>query len=131
MRQILILILYFLSLAILILILVPAYLLSLVQLMQLIKELNDHIWMPPPANQNAVVWNTVGDDGFDEMQNFNCSWTITSNTETITVNINYPKWTFIFDFSIRVEIHQQGNPTASQLLDVDKPHHYKQRKYYR
>ena len=55
MRQNLILILYFLSLAILILLLGPGYLLSVVQLMQLIKELNDHIWMPHPTHQNPAV----------------------------------------------------------------------------
>ena len=41
--------------------------------------------------------------------------------ESITVNITYLKWTFIYLFWIRVEIHPQGNPTASQLLDIDEP----------
>ena len=78
--------------------------------------------MPHPANQNPVVWNTLGDDGFDEIQHFNCPWTITSNNESITVNITYLKWTFCYDFWIRVEIHPQGNPTVSQLLDIDELH---------
>ena len=43
MGQNLVLTLYFLSLAILILLLGPGYLLSVVQLMQLNKELNDHL----------------------------------------------------------------------------------------
>ena len=87
MRHKLILILYFLSLAILILLLAPGYLLSVVQLTQLNKKFNNNIWMPHPTNQNPVVWNTLGDDGFDEIQHFNCSWTITTNNESITVNI--------------------------------------------
>ena len=122
MRQNLILISYFLSLAILILLLGPGYFLSVVQLMQLIKELNDHIWMPHPAHQNPVVWNTLGDERFDEIPHFNCPWTITTSNESITVNIIYLKWTFNYDFWIRVEIHPQGNPKAFQLLDVDELH---------
>ena len=78
--------------------------------------------MPLPASQNPVVWNTLFDDGFDEIQHFNCHWTITSNHESITVNFTYLKWTFSYDFWIRVEVHSQGNPTASQLIDIDEAH---------
>ena len=77
--------------------------------------------MPHPINQN-LARNTLGDDGFDEKQHFNCPWTITKNNENITVNIIYLKWTFNYDFWIRVEIHPQGNPKASQLLVIDKLH---------
>ena len=78
--------------------------------------------MSHPTNQNSVVWNTLGDDGFDEIQHFNSPWTITTHNESITVNIIYLKWTFNYDFWIRVEIHPQGNPKASQLLDIDERH---------
>ena len=78
--------------------------------------------MPHPSDQNSVVWNTLGDDGFDEIPHFNCPWTITTNQESITVNIIYLKWTFNYDFWIRVEIHPQGNPTAFRLLDIDELH---------
>ena len=78
--------------------------------------------MPHPINQNSVVWNTLGHDGFDEVQHFNCRWTITTNNESITVNIIYLKWTLNYDFWIRVEIHPQGNPKTSQLLDIDELH---------
>ena len=122
MRHKWILILYFLSPAILILLLGPGYLLSVVQLMQLIKKFNNTIWMPHPTNQNSVVWNTLGDVGFAEIQHFNCPWTITTHNESITVNIIYLKWTSSYDFWIRVEIHPQGNPKASQLLDIDELH---------
>ena len=77
--------------------------------------------MSHPANQNPTVWNIIGDDGFDKIY-LNCPWTITSNNESITVNITYLKWTFIYDFWIHAEIHPQGNPNASQLLDIDKLH---------
>ena len=78
--------------------------------------------MPHPTNQNSVVRNTLSDDGFDEIQHFNCPWTITTHNEIITVNILYLKWTFNYDFWIRVELHPQGNPKASQLLDIDELH---------
>ena len=78
--------------------------------------------MPHPTSQNSGVWNTLGDDGFDEIPHFNCPWTITTSNESIAVNITYLKWTFNYDFWIRVEIHPQGNPKASQLLEIDEFH---------
>ena len=42
--------------------------------------------------------------------------------ECITVNIKYLKWTFNYDFWIRVEIHPQGSPKAFQMLDIDELH---------
>ena len=78
--------------------------------------------MPHPTNQNSVVWNTLGDDGFDEIQHFYCPWTITTNNESITVNILYLKWTFNYDFGIRVEIQPPGTPKASQLLNIEDLH---------
>ena len=76
--------------------------------------------MPHPTNQNSVVWKILGDDGFGEMRHFNCPWTITTNNENFTVNIVYLKWTFNYDFRIRVEIHPLENPKASRLLDIDE-----------
>ena len=78
--------------------------------------------MRRPTHQNSGVWNTLGDDGFDKIQHFSCPWTITTNNESITVNITYLKWTFSYDFWIRVEVHPQGNPKAFQLLDIDEIH---------
>ena len=78
--------------------------------------------MPRQVDQNPAVWNTLGDDGFDEIQQFNCPWTITTKNKSITVNIIYLKCTFSYDFCIRVQIHPQGNAEASQLLDTDELH---------
>ena len=78
--------------------------------------------MPHLAHQNTVVWNTLGDDGFDEIPLFNCPWTITTSSKSITVNIICLKWTFNYDFWNRVEIHPQGNPKNFQLLDIDELH---------
>ena len=76
--------------------------------------------MPHPTNQNSVVWNTLSDDGFDEIQHFSCPWTITTHNESITVDIIYLKWTFNYDFWIRVEINPQRNRKVSQLLEIDE-----------
>ena len=78
--------------------------------------------MPRPANQNSVVQKTLSDKGYDEIQHFNCPWTISSNNDSITVNITHLKWTFTYDFWVRVENHAQGNFTASRLLNVDELH---------
>ena len=83
MRQKLILIFYFVFLVILILLLGPGYLLSVVQLIQFIEELNNQSWMPHRAHHNSIVWNLLGNDGLDEIQHFNCPWTITWYNESI------------------------------------------------
>ena len=72
--------------------------------------------MPYPATQNPTVWNSIDDDGFDQVY-FNCPWTITTNNESITVKITYLKWTFRYDYWIRVKNQPQENSDASQLFD--------------
>ena len=78
--------------------------------------------MPYPTNQKSVVWNTLGNDGIDEIPYFDSPWTITTSNESIAVNIIYLKWTINYEFWIRVEILPQGNPKASQLLEIDEFH---------
>ena len=78
--------------------------------------------MPQPAKQSPIVWNTLRDHGFDEVQHFNCTWTITSKNIIITVNVTYLKLIFNYDLCIRVEIHPQRNPNAFELLDIDELH---------
>ena len=78
--------------------------------------------MPHATNQNSVVWETLGDDGFDEIQHFNCPWTISTPNESVAGNITYLKWTFNYDFWVREEIHSHGNSKVSQLLDIDELH---------
>ena len=78
--------------------------------------------MPHPTNRNSGGWNTLGDDGFDEIPHFKCPWTITTSDESIAVKVLYLKWIFNYDFWIRVEIHPQWNPKAFQLLDIDELH---------
>ena len=120
MRQNLVVILYFLSLAKLILPLGAWYLLSVGQLIRLNKEFNDHIWMSHPTYQSPIFWSIFLVDNSDEIY-FNCFWAITSGNENITVNIIYIKWIFCYELWRQVKFHPRRNPNVSQRLDVVKP----------
>ena len=52
----------------------------------------------------------------------NCPWTITSKDETLTVIITCLKWTFNYDFWIRVTVHPEGNSEISKQIDLDDHH---------
>ena len=62
------------------------------------------------------------DDMDNECQHISlkCPWTITSENETLTVVITCLKWTFNYDFWIRVTAHPEGNPSISKHIDVNK-----------
>ena len=59
---------------------------------------------------------------FIKIQHFNCPWTITSNNDSLAVNITYLKWTFRYEFWTRMEIQAQGNATTSQLQNLYEHH---------
>ena len=48
----------------------------------------------------------------------NCPWTITSANGTLTVVITCLKWTFNYDFWIKVTAYSEGNPHISKQLDI-------------
>ena len=50
----------------------------------------------------------------------NCMCTTTSENETLTVVITCLKWTFNYDFWIRVTAHPEGNPYISKQTDNNK-----------
>ena len=52
----------------------------------------------------------------------NCPWIITSKDETLTVIITCLKWTFNYDFWIRVTVHPEGNSDLSKRIDLDDDH---------
>ena len=49
----------------------------------------------------------------------NCIWPITSHDTNLTVIITYLKWTFNFEFCVRVRAYQLGAPNISRQLDLD------------
>ena len=50
----------------------------------------------------------------------NCLWTITFTNGTLTVVITCLKWTFNYDFWIRVTTHPEANPHISKQIDFIK-----------
>ena len=62
------------------------------------------------------------DDIDDECQHIslNCSWTIISEIETLTVAITCLKWTFNYDIWIRITAHPEGNQSISKQIDNNK-----------
>ena len=49
----------------------------------------------------------------------NCLWTKTSEHTNLTVIITCPKWTFNYDFCVRVTAYPLGAPNASKQKDLD------------
>ena len=74
--------------------------------------------MPQESENFPPNW----DDIDDECQHIplNCPWTITSGNETLTVALTCLKWTFSYDFWIRVTAHREGNPNISKQIDIIK-----------
>ena len=74
--------------------------------------------MPQKSENLPPNW----DDIDDECQHISlkCPWTITSGNETLTVVITRLKWTFNYDFWIRVTAHPEGNPNISKQIDINK-----------
>ena len=62
------------------------------------------------------------DDIYDECQHIplNYPWTITSGNETLTVVITCLKWTFHYDFWIKVTAHREGNANISKQTDINQ-----------
>ena len=52
----------------------------------------------------------------------NCLWSISSKDESLTVIITCLKWTFKYDFCVRVTAHPQRAPTFSKQSDPDDYH---------
>ena len=50
----------------------------------------------------------------------NCLWTITSGTETLTVVITCLKWSFDYDFWVRLTAHPEGNPNILKQIHNNK-----------
>ena len=71
--------------------------------------------MPKKSEKLPPNWDEID----DECQHIplNCPWTITSENATLTVVITCLKWTFNYDFWIRVAAHPEGNPNISKQKD--------------
>ena len=52
----------------------------------------------------------------------NCIWAITSQDTNQTVTVTCLKWTFNFEFCVRVTAYQLGAPNISKQIDLDDHH---------
>ena len=52
----------------------------------------------------------------------NCIWLITSQDTNQTVIITCLKWTFKFEFCVRVTAYQLGAPNIYKQIDLDDHH---------
>ena len=64
------------------------------------------------------------DDIDDECQHvpLNCPWTINFVNETLTVVITCLKWTFSYDFWMRVTAHPEKKPNIPKQIDLYDHH---------
>ena len=74
--------------------------------------------MPQKSENLPPNWVDID----DECQHFplNCPWVITSGSGTLTVVFTCLKWTFNYDFWIRVTAHPEGNPNTSKQININK-----------
>ena len=52
----------------------------------------------------------------------NCPWTRFFKSKSLTINITSLKWTFGYDFRIRVTAHPEGITFNSKQIDIDDLH---------
>ena len=74
--------------------------------------------MPQKFENLPLNWDDIDDDC--QHIPLNCKWTIISENETLTVVITCLKWTFNYDFWIRVTAHPEGNPNISKQIDNNR-----------
>ena len=73
-----------------------------------------------PQKVENLLLNSDDIDNECQQNPLNCPWTITSENETLTVVIKCLKWTFNYDFWIRVTARPEGNPSISKQRDINK-----------
>ena len=74
--------------------------------------------MPQEFEDHPPNWDNIDDEC--QQIPLNCSSTITSESETLTVVITCLKWTSNYDFWIRVAAHPEGNSSISKQTDINK-----------
>ena len=76
--------------------------------------------MPQKSENLSLNWDDIDDECHHIP--LNCPWTITSENETLTVVITCLKWTFNYDFWMRVTAHSEGNPNILKQININKHH---------
>ena len=76
--------------------------------------------MPQKFENLPPKWHDIEEEC--QHVQLNCPWTITFEDETLAVIIKCIKWTFNYDFWIRVTAHPEENPNISKRIDIYKQH---------
>ena len=72
--------------------------------------------MPQKLDNSPPDWDNIEDECQHIPINF--PWAIVSNDENLTVIITCLKWTFNYDFWIRVTVYPERNPHISKQVDI-------------
>ena len=76
--------------------------------------------MPQKIEDFPTNWNDIE----EECQHvpLNCPWTFTCEDGTLAFIITSLKWTFNYDFWIRVTAHPERNANILKQINIDKHH---------
>ena len=74
--------------------------------------------MPQKSENLPPNWDEINDEC--RHNPLNCPRTITPGNETPRVVVTCLKWTFNYDFWIRVTAHPEGNPKILKQIDINK-----------
>ena len=77
--------------------------------------------MPKKIESTVPDWDKIPEDECKYIT-LNCPWTITSKDESLTVMMTCLKWTFNYDFCVRVTAHPQAALNISHQIDIDDHH---------
>ena len=77
--------------------------------------------MPKKIESSITHLDELPEEGCKHIP-LNCIWPITSQDTKLTVIITCLKWTFIFEFCVRVTAYQLGAPNISKQIDLDDHH---------
>ena len=77
--------------------------------------------MPKKIKSSITLLDDLPEDECKHIQ-LNCFWPITSQDANLTVIITCLKWTFNFEFRVRVTAYQLGAPNISKQIDLDDHH---------
>ena len=72
--------------------------------------------MPLNLENIPPKWDDI--EGECEHIPMNCLWTITSDDKILRVVITCLKWTFNYDFWMRVTAHPERNPSILKKIDI-------------
>ena len=77
--------------------------------------------MPKKSASSITQFDELPEEDSEHIP-LNCIWPITSHDTNQTVIITCLKWTFSFEFCVRVTAYPLGSPNISKQIDLDDHH---------